>query len=210
MQCLHDAPLRVCAIESEVVERFKKNRMGKTHIGREPMNLRRVSLVFAGVAAMLCLSGASALAQSKYPNRPVRIIVPFAARRRHRCLRARARQGVRDPHRRRRRGREPGLGPTRSSQPTPARPPRQMAIRLPPDPQHGLDQSGNLPETLVRTAQGFRACHQRFLRAADCDPQQERARSRRCPSWSSTPKRTPTAQLRFDALAVTRISSWNG
>src|SRR3954454_939050 len=41
------------------------------------MNLRRLSLVFAGVAAMLCLPGASALAQAKYPNRPVRIIVPL-------------------------------------------------------------------------------------------------------------------------------------
>ncbi len=41
------------------------------------MNLRRLSLVFAGVAAMLFLPGASALAQAKSPNRPVRIIVPL-------------------------------------------------------------------------------------------------------------------------------------
>ena len=41
------------------------------------MNLRRLSFALAGVAAMLCLSGAAALAQDKYPNRPVRIIVPL-------------------------------------------------------------------------------------------------------------------------------------
>ena len=41
------------------------------------MDLSRMSLAFAGAATMLCLSGASALSQAKYPNRPVRIIVPL-------------------------------------------------------------------------------------------------------------------------------------
>ena len=42
------------------------------------MNLRRGLLVFAaGLGAVLCLPGASALAQAKYPTRPVRIIVPL-------------------------------------------------------------------------------------------------------------------------------------
>jgi len=41
------------------------------------MSLRRLSFAFAGIAAMLCLSGPAALGQAKYPNRPVRIIVPL-------------------------------------------------------------------------------------------------------------------------------------
>ena len=41
------------------------------------MALHRLSFAFAGVAAMLCLSGPAAMGQAKYPNRPVRIIVPL-------------------------------------------------------------------------------------------------------------------------------------
>jgi tripartite-type tricarboxylate transporter receptor subunit TctC len=44
-----------------------------------PANLRRLSLALVGVAATLCFSTPAALAQGKYPNRPVRIIVPLPA-----------------------------------------------------------------------------------------------------------------------------------
>jgi tripartite-type tricarboxylate transporter receptor subunit TctC len=41
------------------------------------MNLRKLSFALAGVAAALCLSAPAAHAQAKYPNRPVKIIVPL-------------------------------------------------------------------------------------------------------------------------------------
>ena len=41
------------------------------------MNLRRLSFALAAIAALLCQSGPAALAQAKYPNRPVKIIVPL-------------------------------------------------------------------------------------------------------------------------------------
>ncbi len=41
------------------------------------MDLRRMWFALAGAATLLCLSGPVALSQAKYPNRPVRIIVPL-------------------------------------------------------------------------------------------------------------------------------------
>jgi len=51
--------------------------MGKAHDRRKFMDLRRMWFALAAAATLLCLSGPAALSQAKYPNRPVRIIVPL-------------------------------------------------------------------------------------------------------------------------------------
>ena len=181
----------------------------KPMMGRKPMALRRLSLAFAGVAAMLCLSGPAALGtgQVSEPSGPDHRAV--AARRRHRRVRARARQGVRDPNRRRCRGREP-----RRRQHHPRR--QRLQERragwlyvLSVDPQHGLDQSRDLPEALVRSAQGLRARHQRLLRPADRDPQQERAGQDIGRAGRVLQKESRQAQLRLDG-AGRRFASHHG
>ena len=160
---------------------------------------------------MLCLSGPAALAQAKYPNRPVQIIVPLPPGGaidvfvRGLGKEFETRTGVE------RRGREPRR---RQHHPRRQRLQERGAGRLhvlPADPQHGVDQSGDLPEALVRSAQGFRSRHQWLLRPADRDPQQERAGEDARRAGRLLQEESRQAQLRLDgAWRRLRISSWNG
>jgi tripartite-type tricarboxylate transporter receptor subunit TctC len=60
-----------------------KDRMSEPKLaapGKETtMSLRRLSLTLACLGTVLCMTGADALAQAKYPSRPIRVIVPLPA-----------------------------------------------------------------------------------------------------------------------------------